>query len=291
MSKHLTDVAAPLSPANFRFVSELLAREAAIVLEPGKEYLIETRLGPIAARHNHASVNGLVEQIRAESSFAQGVVPAIVDALTTNETLFFRDVHPFETLRKHVLPKLIAARAAERRLTIWSAASSTGQEAYSIAMLIATHFPELRDWRIRIVGTDLSSTVVHKARRGVYSQIEVNRGLPAPYLVKYFTQKAHGWHIADSIKSMVEFREMNLIRPWDFTSRFDLIFMRYVLIYFNTETKRQIMHNALKNLCTDGYFFLGGAESALTVTDLFTPVTHERTTCYQPAAAKAAAGF
>ncbi|AOS45613.1 Chemotaxis protein methyltransferase Cher2 [Lacunisphaera limnophila] len=291
MADFLTDVATPLSASNFRFVAELLQREAAISLEAGKEYLVETRLASLATRHNHASVNGLVEQIRSEQSFAHLVTPAIIDALTTNETLFFRDIHPFETLRKHVLPKLIAARAAEKKLTLWSAASSTGQEAYSLAMLLTEHFPQLQDWQVRIIGTDLSPTVVNKARRGIYSQIEVNRGLPASYLVKYFRQKSDGWHLADAIKAKVEFRELNLIRPWSFFSKFDLIFMRYVLIYFTVETKRQIMQNALKNLAPDGYFFLGGAESALTVTDIFTPVTHERTTCYQATPPKSAVGF
>lgn len=273
--------ARPLTPENFAYVRDLLRTEVAIVLDDGKEYLIETRLAPIAARHNHASVNGLVEILRCGGPSRQALQLEIIDALTTNETLFFRDVHPFEALRTTILPKLIAARASTKRLNVWSAACSTGQEAYSLAMLLTQHFPQLADWDIRILGTDVSSHVLRRARAGVYQQIEVNRGLPAPMLVRFFKQQADGWHVADELKRRTEFRDLNLVRPWAQLPRFDLVCLRNVLIYFSNETRAGILGRLREQLQPDGFLLLGGAESALATNCGFSVLPVGRTSFFQ----------
>lgn len=188
-----------LSNASFQFICEFARETAAIVLEPGKEYLVESRLTPIAQQAGFKLLDDFIHRLRADRT---GTLfhDQTIDALTTNETFFFRDFHPFEALRQQVLPKLIQQRAATKKLTIWSAASSTGQEPYSLAMLLREGFPELRDWNISILATDLSTTVLGQAKRGVYSQLEINRGLPAMYLIKYFTKTEDRWAIKDEVK-------------------------------------------------------------------------------------------
>lgn len=274
--------AKPLTAENFAFVCGLLQRESAIVLEPGKEYLIETRLASVAARHHHASVNGLIELLRCGGPARPALQTEIVDALTTNETMFFRDVHPFDALRTEILPRLRASRANEKRLRIWSAASSTGQEAYSLAMMLAVNFPDLGGWDIQIIGTDLCSTVVKRARAGVFQQIEVNRGLPAPMLVKFFRQESDGWHIDSALTRRTEFREMNLSRPWTGLPRFDLVLLRNVLIYFSTETRQDILRRLRDQIAPDGFLLLGGSESALATNSGYSMVSVGRTSFFQP---------
>lgn len=268
--------ASPLTAENFRFMSDLLRRESAIVIEPGKEYLVETRLAVVAARHDFASVNALVDRLRI-GGFSTTLQQDAIEALTTNETLFFRDLNPFDALRDHVIPQFRAANPGAT-FSIWSAACSTGQEPYSIAMLLAEHFPDLN---VRILGTDLAASIVARARAGTYQQIEVNRGLPAKLLVKYFRQSGGSWQLADSIRQRVEFRELNLIKPWPMLPRAHIVFIRNVMIYFDVATRRRILQNVKSILVPGGYVVLGGAETTVTVDASFTPVSLGRATFYR----------
>jgi len=268
-----------LSKSDFDYVAQLVKNEAAIVLEPGKEYLVENRLAPLAAQEGYGSLNNFIGKLKASS--INGLHHKCIDALTTNETSFFRDFQPFETLRKEVLPKLIESRASTRQLSIWSAACSTGQEPYTIAMLLQEHFPQLADWTISILATDLSPTVLKTAMDGQYSQFEVNRGLPATYLVKYFTKVGDRWHIKPDLKSRIQFRSMNLVQPWPILPTFDLVFVRNVMIYFDVETKKTILRRIRNCLLPHGYLFLGAAETTVNLDHEYLPVTLGRTVVYR----------
>jgi chemotaxis protein methyltransferase CheR len=269
-----------LSAEDFDYVSDFARTGAAIVLEKGKEYLVETRLGPLAEREGYASLRELIGALRTTRVGPLG--GKVMDALTTNETFFFRDFHPFESLRKTIIPKLIEQRANTRRLSIWSGACSTGQEAYSMAMMLREHFPQLASWRIDIVGTDLSSQVLTKAKAATYSQLEVNRGLPATYLIKYFTKQGDSWVLKDELRKMVDFRPMNLIQAWPVLSPFDVIFMRNVMIYFDVGTKRTILKKLRACLNPSGFLVLGSAETTMNLDPQWKPVTVDKATLYQP---------
>ena len=273
----------------FQFVSDLVRREAAIVLEPGKEYLVESRLAPVARKAGFPTLDAFLEHIRTAPK-SSPLFYQIVDALTTNETLFFRDHHPFEALKKDILPQLIESRKAVRKLSIWSAASSTGQEAYSLAMLIRDQFPQIASWNVRILGTDLSTTVLDQAKSGSYSQLEVNRGLPAPMLIKYFDKVDGRWVIKEDLRKMCEFRAMNLTTPWPMMQPFDLIFIRNVLIYFDTATKQGILKRMKTVLLPHGSLFLGTAETTINLDPEWVPVKAGNTTVFRVAGAAAAAG-
>lgn len=278
----------PINPDNFKFIQEFARDTAAIVLEPGKEYLVETRLTPLAKQAGFNTLDEFVTQLRTNRS-ATLFHEQVIDAMTTNETSFFRDFHPFEALRTHILPRIIEQRASARRLTIWSAASSTGQEAYTIAMVLAEHFPQLKDWQVSILGTDLSPTVLAQARQGVYSQLEVNRGLPAAMLLKYFNKVDAKWAIKDELRKRTEFRQMNLFKPWPILPMFDLVFIRNVMIYFDIETKKSILKRIRQCLHPHGMLFLGTSETTLNLDPSWQVVTVGRASVYQPIAAVAAA--
>lgn len=256
-----------MTAQDFDFVCRLVRERSAIVLEPGKEYLVETRLLPIARQLQLASVGDLIGQLRTAAG--NGLHTRVVEAMVTTETSFFRDIHPFETLKTTVLPELIRRRADERRIDVWCAASSTGQEPYSLALLIREHFPQLVTWKVNITATDLSGEVLAKARDGRYNQIEVNRGLPAPILVKYFKQHGPNWELSEDVRRMVEFRELNLVRPWPVMPQLDLVFLRNVMIYFDVETKKAILGRVARLLRPGGYLILGGAETTLNLCDSF----------------------
>jgi chemotaxis protein methyltransferase CheR len=256
-----------MTPDDFQFICKLLLEASAIVLEPGKEYLVESRLAPVVRRLELGSITELVARLRAPGSF--GLVSQVIDALVTTETSFFRDVHPFESLKKTVVPDLMRRRAGERRLAIWCAASSTGQEPYSLAMLLREHFPELRSWNVLLLATDLSREVLARAREGRYNQMEVNRGLPAPLLLKYFEQHGTHWHLKEEIRKLVDFREMNLSQPWPALPRMDLILNRNVMIYFDVITKKSILGRTARLLRPDGYLLLGGSETTFNLDDSF----------------------
>ena len=214
------------------------------------------------------------------AAFLKGVV----EAMTTNETLFFRDGHPFETLGRIVLPDMMRRRASTRTLNIWCAAASTGQEPYSVAMTIREQTPALAgpDWKLSMLGTDLSAEVLARARAGLFSQLEVARGMPAPLLAKYFQRQTDGtWLLREDVRRMFLFKEMNLLDSWAFGDRYDIILMRNVLIYFDVETKRQILAKVRRCLAPDGYFFLGGAETTMNIDDQFERLPDSRGGAYR----------
>jgi chemotaxis protein methyltransferase CheR len=269
-----------ISKSDFDYVSRLAHSEAAILLEPGKEYLVETRLAPLAEKEGFTSLAGLIQQMRCESK-VNGLHYKAIDALTTNETLFFRDYHPFEALRRSIVPAILEERAAARCLTIWCAASSTGQEPYSVAMLLQEHFPQLADWKVSILATDLSPTVLKLAREACYSQFEVNRGLPAAYLVKYFTKEGDNWRLKEQIKKLVEFRPMNLIQTWPLMPPLDIVLIRNVMIYFDVATKKTILRRIRGCLRPQGYLFLGTAETTTNLDPIYQPVTFGKAVVYR----------
>jgi chemotaxis protein methyltransferase CheR len=265
--------------AEFTYISEMVRTRSAIVLEPGKEYLVEARLAPLVRELGLESIGALVTKLRQGNGGP--LADRVTEAMTTNETSFFRDVAPFQALRTSVLPSVIEARKVQRSLRIWCAASSSGQEPYSIAMTIADAFPQLRDWDIQIVATDLSPAMVERGRSGVYKALEVNRGLPAPMLIKYFTKVGVDYELKPEIRSMVEFSELNLIGAWPAFPTFDIVFLRNVLIYFDVDTKRMIFGRVKRLLAPDGFLFLGAAETTMNIDDGFERLPFERAGCYR----------
>ena len=264
----------------FDFICSLVRSRAAIELEPSKAYLVEARLGPVARENGMASLEELVATIRRTG--AQDLTRQVVEGMTTNETSFFRDLHPFETLKTHVLPELIAKRSRERTLTIWSSACSSGQEPYTIAMILREHFPALSSWNVRLIATDLSTQILSRAREGVFNQTEVNRGLPVALLLKYFRKEGLQWRINDEIRKLVEFREMNLVETWPLTlPTIDIVFMRNVLIYFSPDTKKAILGKIRRVLHPNGYLFLGGAETTMNLDASFERIQLGKSVCYR----------
>ncbi|HFC98315.1 MAG TPA: protein-glutamate O-methyltransferase CheR [Thermosulfurimonas dismutans] len=242
----------------FEFFASLVERSSGISIATGKEYLLESRLDELAKSLGYRDHEQLYQVARTR--LTRQLLDQIVDALTTNETYFFRDQHPFEALRKVVIPELVKKRQAERRLRFWSAACSTGQEPYSLAILLREYFPDLvSSWRIEILASDISESALEKARKGVYNQIEVNRGLPVSFLVKYFKQVGAHWEISEEIKRMVTFRKINLIEPLR-VGPFEVILCRYVLIYFAQAMKKRVWDNLCRVLTPGGYLFLGATE-------------------------------
>jgi len=269
----------PLETIDFEFVSSLVLKRSAIVLEVEKKYLVESRLLPLAHKEGYSSISELVGKLRVGSP--NGLHEKVVEAMTTNETSFFRDVIPFDALKKVVLPETFQKRTTERRLNIWCGASSTGQEPYTIALILREYFPNYSDWKIGITATDLSTEVLSRARAGRYSQLEVNRGLPAPLLVKYFQRLGTEWQLKEEVRRLVEFRQLNLIdAAWGILPA-DIVFLRNVLIYFDVPTKKAILKKVRQILRPDGYLFLGGAETTMNLDDAFERVPLERSGCYR----------
>jgi chemotaxis protein methyltransferase CheR len=254
-----------IHPENYRFLQDWIYKESGIVIEVDKHYLLEARLLPIAKKQQVDTLNDLCSLLRATAGGP--LRQQVVEAMTTHETLFFRDLSQYDALRSTVLPQLMEQRKLSRQLTVWSAASSSGQEAYSLAMMLLEM--GLKDWRIQITGTDLSEQILERARQGRYMQIEVNRGLPVSYLVKYFTRHGLEWQLKDEVRSMVKFQRFDLRENFRPLGLFDLIFCRNVLIYFDTETKKKILAKIRGALNTGGYLLLGGAETTLSLVDTF----------------------
>jgi chemotaxis protein methyltransferase CheR len=269
----------PITTAEFDYVRDLVRTRSAIVLEPGKEYLVESRLAPLARAEGFDSIARLVDELRRPG--AARLTTQVVEAMTTNETSFFRDVHPFDALRQHVLPDLIKRRSAERTLQIWSAACSSGQEAYSIIITMLEHFPELKSWNVRILGTDLSTEILDRAKEGRFAQIEANRGLPSKMLVKYFEHQGAGWQVKPELRRMVEWKPMNLVEPWVGLPRMDIVFLRNVLIYFDVPTKRDILERMRGVMRPDAYLFLGAAETTMNIHERYERIPFERAACYR----------
>jgi chemotaxis protein methyltransferase CheR len=279
-----------MTSGDFNYIRDLVRSQSALTLEPGKEYLVESRLDPLARQEGFASFEQMVRSLRIGPP--GDLHRKVVEAMATNETSFFRDARVFKMIANSILPTLIARRSAERSLNIWCAASSTGQEPYSVAMLLREHRPSLDAWNIRIIASDLSRDVLARARTGCYTQMEINRGLPANLLVKYFVQQGTTWEIRPEIRRMVEFSEINLIKPWPFDSGLSgmhLIMMRNVLIYLDVETRKAILERAGRLLAPDGYLLLGGSETTTTLDGSFDPVTLDGAVCFQRRAACVAA--
>lgn len=277
----------PLTSFDLDLVRKLVRERSGIVLGPDKNYLIESRLTPVAKLNGLDSLEQLCLRLRAANSTV--LQRQVIEAMTTNETLFFRDAHPFETLTKVVLPDMMARRQTQKRLTIWCAAASTGQEPYSIAMAIRDQLPSLASWQLRIVATDIAADILARAKAGLYSQLEVSRGLPPAFLARYFSKAGNEWQIKDEVKRMVEFRELNLLESYGAVGTADVVLMRNVLIYFDLEMKRQILGKVRRTLAPDGYFFLGGAETTLNIDEAYERLPGDRGGCYrlkssQPAA-------
>ena len=270
-----------LPEADFEYLRELMHLRAAIVLERGKEYLALSRLEPVARDHGLTTVSELVDKLRSRE-LTSALHDQVVDALTTNETTFFRDYNPWESLRTLVMPELLARKERTRTLAIWSAGCSSGQEPYSIAMSIREHFPELLTWQLSILGTDISGSVLDRARAGRYGQLEVNRGLPAHLLVRHFTRAGMEWEIEEPIRRMVRFEHHNLNDVWPSMPPFDLVLMRNVMIYFETEAKRQVLAKMHDQLAPHGYLLLGASETTYSLSDDFIREPDGRTAWYRP---------
>lgn len=268
-----------LSPASFEFVRGVLRERSAHCLEDDKDYLVETRLFPVARRHGFTTVDDLVLRLRSRND--EKVLAEVVEAMTINETFFFRDEQPFEMLRQAVLPDLVQRRAAVRCLNIWSAACANGQEAYSVAILLRHYFPALVGWNIHLIASDLSRDALARARQGRYSELEISRGLSPELLELYFHKQPNGWQIRDDLRRMVDFRQINLNGPWPELPLLDLILLRNVLIYLDVPTRQQILARVRKVLQPDGYLLLGGAETTYNLDDSFTPVSFEGVSFFQ----------
>lgn len=266
-----------LSADAFAFVRDHVRSESAIVLDTGKVYLVDSRLQPLARDRGHADVTEFVRYVQRTRDPV--LLRKVVEALTTNETSFFRDNDPFVALRQDVLPAL-AARRPQRRLRIWTAACSTGQEPYSVAMAVR-ETPAIQRFYVDILGTDLSEEVLERARRAEYSQLEVNRGLPATTLVRHFQRSGASWKLNPEIASMVRFSRLNLTRPFGPVGRFDVVFLRNVLIYFDVETRRDVLRRVRQVMAPDGYLFLGAAEMTMGVDDSWERVPSGRSSVYR----------
>ena len=266
-----------LAAADFTFVSNLVRREAAIVLAPGKEYLVEARLIPVARQVGAASVAEFLAALQRRPD--PDHLRRVIDALTTNETSWFRDREPFSALTDVVLPELVKSRASARKVRLWSAASSSGQEAYSLAITLQEALPP--GWSYEIIGSDISTEMVKRAESGEYSQVEVNRGLPASQLVQYFERSGAHWRVVPSLRRNVSFRLMNLTTPLPAMGAFDIVFLRNVLIYFDVATKRSVLRNVARLLRPDGWLLLGAAETTIGIDDNYERVAAGRTSAYR----------
>lgn len=268
-----------MNTTDFDYVRRIVLERSSIVLDGSKAYLAEARLLPVARQLGLGSIADLVARLRIERG--RELQTKVVEAMTTNETSFFRDRTPFEALRLHVLPRLVTARAKLQALRIWSAGCSTGQEPYSIAMMLRDYFTRLDDWDVSILATDLSHDVLGRARAGRYSQLEVNRGMPAEMLIGHFDRDGIAYQLRDDVRRMVDFRQLNLADPWPDLPRMDVVFLRNVLIYFDVPVRRAILQRVRRVLAPDGFLFLGGAETTLNLDDSFERVAIDKAGCYR----------
>ncbi len=259
---------------DFQFLANLLKQQSGLVISEEKVYLLESRLGPIARKFNLNSIEDIVARLR--STHDAKLSEAVIESMTTNESSFFRDAKPFDQFKNIVLPILLEQNAAKKSFRIWSAASSSGQEAYSLAMVLKEQGAKLAGWNIEIIGTDLSREMVERAKDGTYTQFEVQRGLPIQMLMKYFKQEGEKWRVSEDIRKMVTYRTFNLLSDFTSLGVFDVIFCRNVLIYFDTPTKTRILENMVRQLPPHGVVFLGGAETVLGITEKLKPMPDQR---------------
>ncbi|MBL8174965.1 MAG: protein-glutamate O-methyltransferase CheR [Bryobacterales bacterium] len=267
-----------IQPENYRFLQDYIYRESGIVIDADKHYLLEARLAPVARKQQVDTLNDLCNLLRATSARGE-LRQQVVEAMTTHETLFFRDLAQYDAVRTAILPPLIEQRKHTRQLSFWSAAASSGQEVYSLAMMLLEM--GLGDWRINILATDLSEQILDRAREGRFMQIEVNRGLPVSYLVKYFTRQGLDWQLKENVRRMVRFQKFDLRDSMRTLGPFDIVFCRNVLIYFDQETKKKILEGIRGTLHNGGHLMLGGAETTLSLTDSFARVTVGQAVLYR----------
>lgn len=256
-----------MNTEDFEFITALLRKRSGLVLTRDKLYLLESRLTPVARAAGLGGLPGLIDAIRKRGD--PRLIDEVVDAMTTNESFFFRDIKPFDQFRDHVLPELMKARAATRHIRIWSAACSSGQEPYSLCMILKDNAAKLTGWKIEILGTDISRQMLIKARRGIYSQFEVQRGLPIQNLVKYFGQEGDRWIISAELRNMVTFREFNLLDDPRPLGPFDVIFCRNVVIYFDKDTQRTLFDRYANLLAPGGFLYIGHSENLFGITERF----------------------
>jgi chemotaxis protein methyltransferase CheR len=267
-----------VTPLDYEYLRKLLKDQSGLDLSSDKQYLIESRLLPLSRKCGLSGIGDLVQKMKAGSAF---IVAQAVEAMTTNETFFFRDKVPFDHFRATIVPEILRARAGRKSIRIWCAAGSTGQEPYSLAMCLKEMGAQLAGWRIEIVATDLSQEVLEKSRAGIYSQFEVQRGLPIQMLVKYFKQSGEFWQINPEIRAMVQHRQLNLLHDFSQLGTFDVVFCRNVLIYFNQDTKINIFNRLHRAAEPDGFLVLGAAETVVGLTETFKPYP-ERRGLYRP---------
>ena len=270
-----------MTPEEFSYLANFLKKESGLIINENKVYLVESRLLPIARDLGLENLSELIAKMRANGPAS--LLDQITEAMTTNESFFFRDKTPFNILEETVLPTMLQSRSTARRLRIWCAAASTGQEPYSIAMILKEWEAKFSGWKNEIIATDLSADVLRRAKLGKYTQFEVQRGLPIQLMVKYFKQEGNDWEISSDLRAMVQYRKFNLLDSFSAMGKFDVIFCRNVLIYFDQETKAEILERIVQVLAPDGYLFLGAAETVIGITDAFKPVPGQRG-LYVPAA-------
>ncbi len=269
-----------MTPLDYDYLRGFLKTRSGLVLSNDKQYLIESRLMPIVRKQGMAGISELVQKLKTPGN--EALASKVTEAMTTNESFFFRDKTPFDHFKEVMLPALMKARAARRHIRIWCAAASTGQEPYSLAMILKEMGPQIAGWRFEIVGTDLSGEVLERAKAGAYTQFEVQRGLPIQMLLKYFTQNGDQWVISPEIRSMVHYRTLNLLNDFSALGQFDIVYCRNVLIYFDQPTKIDVLNRTARLAASDGYLLLGAAETVVGLTDAFKPVA-ERRGLYVPA--------
>ncbi|MBR0758143.1 protein-glutamate O-methyltransferase CheR [Bradyrhizobium jicamae] len=274
-----------MTPADYEYLRKLLKDQSGLDLSADKQYLIESRLLPLARKAGLAGIPDLVARMKGGSS---SHIAQVVEAMTTNETFFFRDKVPFDHFRDTIMPEVLKARAARKSVRIWCAAGSTGQEPYSLSMCLKEMSAQLAGWRVEIVATDLSNEVLEKSKAGIYSQFEVQRGLPIQMLVKYFKQSGETWQVNPELRAMVQHRQLNLLHDFSQLGTFDVIFCRNVLIYFDQDTKINIFNRLARSVEGDGFLVLGAAETVVGLTDTFKPFPDKRG-LYRPNSARAQA--
>lgn len=270
----------PITNPDIDFLRGIVADLSGNVIAPRQVYMLEQRLNPLAESLGLTDIDTLVKELRRSNDTS--LKTKVAEAVTVNETSFFRDVHPFEALRTHILPELVKKNAAKKSIRIWCAAASTGQEPVSIAMTIREGFPELSNWNFDIVATDLSEEVLEKCRSGNYSQLEVNRGLPARKLIRFFERAGADWRTKPEIRDMIRYQRLNLTKPLTFMSQFDIVFIRNVLIYFDQPTKTDILKRVHRTLSPDGYLFIGSAETVIGMGLPYRREELDATVCYRP---------
>jgi len=278
-----------VTPLDYDYLRKLLKERSGLTLSADKQYLVESRLLPVAREASVDGLSGLVQKLKSPGS--EALIVKVVEAMTTNESFFFRDKIPFDHFRDVIMPALLTARAKERHIRIWCAAASTGQEPYSLAICLKEMAAKIAGWRIEIIGTDLSTEVLEKAKAGIYSQFEVQRGLPIQMLVKYFTQLGESWQVAPELRAMVQYKPLNLLHSLSQLGSFDVVFCRNVLIYFDQDTKTDVFDRLARVMQPDGFLILGAAETVVGLSEDFKPLGEHRG-LYVPnlAASKAKAG-